>query len=56
MMDQNRFKCQMCGMQFQSEEEMKKHSEEVHNVCSMCGAKFNSHEELQKHNQEAHKM
>lgn len=49
-------KCQMCGATFQSEEEMKKHAQEAHNVCSMCGAKFNSQEELQKHSQEAHKM
>lgn len=52
----NQMKCQMCGMQFNSAEEMKKHAGETHNVCAMCGGQFTSQEELHKHAQEAHKM
>jgi len=66
-MDTNQFKCQMCGMQFASQQELDAHVQQAHNkpeenkeehaiTCSKCGVKMPSQDEMQTHVQAAHKM
>ncbi len=71
-MDTNQLKCPICGMQFNTPEEMSTHAKQMHEkkeeqseehamVCTKCGFKVNSPEEMTAHettsmNDAQHKM
>lgn len=55
--------CAKCGMEFDTEEELREHEQSAHGaaagggskaICPTCGMEFNSQEELDAHEKSAH--
>ena len=55
-MPQNQHKCEICGATLGSEEELEKHTRQMHPQygCGICGETFSSENELEIHNRVAH--
>lgn len=54
--------CAKCGMEFETEEELREHEQSAHGategsgktICPTCGMEFDSQEELDAHEKSAH--
>lgn len=65
MDEAQKFSCPVCGMAFNSQQELNEHTKQMHSqseeqsaggsfVCPMCGFQASSEDELTKHKAETH--
>jgi uncharacterized C2H2 Zn-finger protein len=59
MQTQQGFRCEACGAEFTTREQLDQHKQQAHQQtqsfrCPACGAEFSTREQLEAHGRQAH--